>query len=102
MAGAKARAGIAVEILVKQDGVPPGWVSLKLLNITEDRPPSGPRRKIRESLLEISADTSQRFIICPEPVGHSTLNSSPKVVVKLLKCLDDQIVKRKPDRTAPV
>ena len=26
---------------------------------------------------EISAETSSRVIICPEPVGHSTLNSSP-------------------------
>ena len=30
------------------------------------------------SRLPISLATSNRVICCPEPVGHSTMNSSPK------------------------
>ena len=38
----------------------------------------------------------------PEPVGNSTLNSAPVVVMELLQGLDEQVVHREPDRTAPV
>ena len=36
------------------------------------------KRKIRESRREISAATSHSVIICPQPVGHSILKSSPR------------------------
>ena len=69
VAGAEACAIVAVEILVEKDVVLPVRIFLELLT------PS--RRKMLESLLLISLATSNKVNSLPEPVGHSTLKSSP-------------------------
>ena len=80
MARADAGAVVAVEVLVEQHQVPP--VRIALIQLDCRRAPAAGRpssfRKMRVSRREISAATSHSVIIWPEPVGHSTLKSSPR------------------------
>ena len=79
MAGAQARAVVAMEIFIKQRIVAKVRIGLVLLVSTKDRPPAlivaqEQPRKRRESW----AATSPKCMRTPEPVGNSTVNSSPK------------------------
>ena len=76
--GPEAGADVAVEVLVEEDQVAPVRVVLELRRAAVDRPATGRvRRNMLESRREISFATSKRVIRFPEPVGHSTLRSSP-------------------------
>ena len=78
VAGAQPRPVVAVEVLVEEDVVAPVRIGLELLRAAIDRPlPCSSRRKIRLSRSAISLRTSKRFIILPDPVGHSILKLSP-------------------------
>ena len=78
MAGAEPRAVVAVEVFVEQDVVAPVGIGLELLRAAVHRPPAvlvaqeDPREPVGDLL-----GTSKRFIILPEPVGHSILKLSP-------------------------
>ena len=75
---AEPRAVVAVEVFVEQDQVAPVRIVLELFRAAVDRPPAV--RIPQEdpvSRSEISLATSKRFIILPEPVGHSILKLSP-------------------------
>ena len=78
MARADAGAGVAVKVLVEEDEVLPVRVVVELLGATVDRPAAGAsRRKVRLRRSPSSWATSNSVMSCPEPVGHSTLKSSP-------------------------
>ena len=79
MAGAHAGAGVAVEIFVKEDQVTPVGVSLELFEIPEYR--SAAILILEENIGHAARQFSRDFpqvIKCPDPVGNSTLKSSPK------------------------
>ena len=78
MTGADAGAVVAVEVLVKEDLVAPVRVGLHTSVAPKTgRRPSGPRRKIEIRRREISSAISSRGRCWPEPVGYSTMKSSP-------------------------
>ena len=78
MAGAQPGAVVAVEVFVEQDVIAPMRIGLELLHAAVDRTPAMLiARKGPMSRSEISLLTSKRFIILPEPVGHSILKLSP-------------------------
>ena len=69
---------VAVEVLVEQDQVAPVRVGLELLHRPVDRPlPVFPRVNVFVSRCPITPATCASVSSRPEPVGHSTLNSSP-------------------------
>ena len=78
VAGARARAGVAVEVLVEENVVSPVGIGLERCGVAEDGTPTvlvaeeDTARRSGSSLL-----TSKRFIIRPDPVGHSTRKPSP-------------------------
>ena len=77
---------VAVEVFVEQDQITPVWVGLEffvppntgLLPACPEQPSKGPAEKSCISRRDISPATSQSVIIFPEPVGNSTLKSSPR------------------------
>ena len=79
VAGAEAGAVVAVEVLVEQDQVAPVRIVLEL-GACRRRPAAGRRRRAGTSPTAaalISFATSNSVMRRPEPVGHSTVNSSP-------------------------
>ena len=69
---------VSMEVLVEKNVVSPIRIFLKLLRPAVDgRFPSLSRRKMADSLRASSFATLNRFMYCPEPVGHSTRKSSP-------------------------
>jgi hypothetical protein len=77
MAGADSGPMVAVEIFVKRYIVPPARVGLELFRAPYiGRRPRLSRRHSLASRSAISLATSNRFIRCPEPVGHSILKLS--------------------------
>jgi hypothetical protein len=70
----QALAGVAVEVLVEEEQVPPVRVVLELLVVRED----GASRKMPIRRRLRSSATSARVIRRPEPVGCSTVRSGPK------------------------
>ena len=79
MAGAEAGAVVAVEVLVEQDEIAPVRVFLELPRAAVDRPPAVlvAQEDAAPAGAQISSATWYRFICRPEPVGHSTVKSSP-------------------------
>ena len=78
MARPQPAAGVAVEVLVEQDEVPPVRVVREApLRPLAGRVAAGVGRKSRASRSPISCATSARFSNRPDPVGHSTWRSSP-------------------------
>ena len=79
MARAEPGAVVAVEVLVEEDVVLPGRVGLEPLDPAEARPPSvlADEEERDQPLAEVGGDLVERELL-PEPVGYSTLRSSPK------------------------
>ena len=105
VAGAEARAGVAVEVLVERDLVVPGG------SVQEPRcAPSAGRRPSasRHEQADQPAWRGRRrprpaCSCCPEPVGYSTSKSSPKSIGVAQQRPDRcRHVEREPDRAAPV
>ena len=68
-----------MEIFVKQDQVTPVWIGLELFEIPETgRRPFSSCRNMLVMRRDNSPATSHRVIIFPDPVGNSTLKSSPR------------------------
>jgi len=70
---------VTVEVLVKEDQVTPVWVGLKLLEIPKHRPVTSLILKeyVRHTARQFSRYL-HRVITFPDPVGNSTLKSSPR------------------------
>jgi hypothetical protein len=78
MARAESGAIVAMEVFVEEDEVAPVRIGLEFLRAVVDEPPSMViAGENAVSRLAISLLTSKRFIIFPEPVGHSILKLSP-------------------------
>ena len=79
VARAESRAGLAMEVFVEQQVIAPMRIVLECSRHRRStgRRPCSSRTKRRVSRAVISAATSNRFIVRPEPVGHSTRNESP-------------------------
>ena len=76
--GAEARAVVAVEVLVEEEVVvPTGSVWNFSAPPHTGRRPFSSGRKIDTSRRPSSSAISNSVISTPDPVGHSTLNSSP-------------------------
>ena len=78
VAGAEPGAVVAVEVLVEQDQVAPVRIVLELRRAAVHRPPPVvvAQERRRQPPRDLLRDLEQRHVL-PEPVGHSTLNSSP-------------------------
>ena len=79
VARAEARPVVPVEVLVEEDQVAPVRVVLELRRAAVHRALGrrSSRRNVPASRRVISSATSKRFIWWPDPVGHSTVKSSP-------------------------
>src|SRR5437667_12491578 len=103
MAGPNSSSRVTVEVLVKENQIAPMWVGLELFEISEHRPATS-------LVLEKYACHPARQFARYLPQGHHLSRSSreldlevvAEVVVKVLHRLDEQVVRRKPDRAAPV
>src|SRR5947209_19615207 len=103
MAGPNSSSRVTVEVLVKENQIAPMWVGLELFEISEHRPATS-------LVLEKYACHPARQFARYLPQGHHLSRSSREldfevvadVVVKFLQRLDQQVVRRKPDRAAPV
>ena len=77
--GSQPGAGVAVEVLVEPDEVPPAGSSWSSgLSPWTGRRPSGPGRNSDTSRRERSSATSRQGQWLPDPTGCSTFSSSPK------------------------
>src|SRR5262249_10287261 len=103
MARADAGAVVAVEVLVEPDQVAPVRILLERAHPTVHRSPA-----IRASQEDPGEPTRQLGRDVPEgrararARGALDLEARPVEVVELLKRLDEEVVDREPDRTAPV
>ena len=79
MAGAQPGPVVAVEVFVEEDVVAPVGIGLELFRASIYRALAAARCAGRSGSADraISLETSKRFIILPEPVGHSILKLSP-------------------------
>ena len=77
--GAQPGAVVAVEVLVEEQVVLPRGVALQPFDPAEARPPAvrSDQEKRDQTLPEVGADRRRRQWR-PEPVGYSSVNSSPK------------------------
>ena len=76
--GTQTSAIISVEVFIEQDIVLPVRILLKFLRPAVDRTPAlASRKNMLVNRSAISLLTSNRFIILPDPVGHSILKLSP-------------------------
>jgi hypothetical protein len=74
----EARAVVPMEVFIEQNVVSPVGVLLKLFGASIDRSlATRIREKMLDNLRAISFATSNNVRCFPEPVGHSTLKSSP-------------------------
>src|SRR5215470_18964951 len=103
VAGADARAVVAVKVLVEEHEVTPVWVALEFLGAAVDGPASvgasqedarQPPRQLRGDLPEVQPRAGAGRELDLQGVAVE--------VVELLQRLEQQIVHRKPDRPAPV
>src|SRR5437667_4094518 len=103
MTCADAPAGIAVEVLVKQNEIVPVAVGLKFRNVAVDRPLASfiAEEDLRKSARELGGHFPQREHVSG---ARRELNFEivAEVVKKLLQRLDEQEVYGKPDRSATV
>ena len=80
MAGSQSGAVVAMKILVEEQVVAPMRIGLEFLSSLAQGPAAACiAEKMQVSRSLMSQATSKRVRICPEPVGHSTRNSSPSV-----------------------
>src|SRR5918994_7629497 len=103
MAGADARAVIAVEILVERNQVAPVRIALKLLGAAEDRPPPVliARKNSCQPLRNLACDLPE--IGCLTGAGRAFyLVAIAEKEMEFLQRFDKQEIYWKPDRTAPV
>src|SRR6185312_8678392 len=103
MTGADPAALVAVEVLIEQEEVPPVRIVLERLGVAVDRPaPVTPaQEEARESPRELGRDLPE----IEETAGAGRALDLQVVaveVVESLQRLDEQVVDRKPDRSAPV
>ena len=77
--GAEAGAVVAVEVLVEEDVVLPLRIGLEPLDPAEARPPAvGADEEDRDQpVAQVGGDLVE-VIRLPEPVGYSSVNSSPR------------------------
>ena len=104
VAGADARAVVAVEVLVEEDVVPPVRIVLVCARCRRRRAGarSSSRRKMRVSRREISAATSHERQHLSRAGRALHLEVVAEVMMELLQRFDEQIVHREPDRTPPI
>ena len=104
MAGADARTVVAVEVFVEQHQVAPVRIRLIARVAAVHRPLAVgiPQERCASAAAKSRPPLPTASCKFPEPVGHSTLKSSPEVVMELLQRFDQQVVHREPDRPAPV
>src|SRR5437016_4958774 len=103
MAGADSLAGVAVEVFVKGDVDAPVWIGLELFSVAEDGALAV--GAAQEDAGEAAGDFCGDF-----PKVHHLARAGwafyfevvAVVVMELLERFDDQVVKRKPDWSAPV
>ena len=102
--GAEARAGVAVEVLVEGDQSRPARVGLELVG--SRRTPGGGRRasagRCRSAGGASSSATSARSSSVPDPGRVLDVEVVAEVAVRSAQSLDDEVVDREPDRSAPV
>src|SRR5262245_51359177 len=101
--GAETAAGVAIVIFVEQEVVLEVRIGLHLLVAAEDRSPSvavAPE-DVDQAAPQLVGDLFQRLL----PAGPDRAFDAKLVaveLVELVQALDDQIVERHPDRTAPI
>src|ERR1700692_2462398 len=103
MAGAQASAGVAMEVLVKENQVSPMRVRLELLQVAE-------YRSVALFVTKKDDCHSARQLPCPYPQRLHVSRSSREldfeivtdIVVEFLQGLDQQKIHRKPDGATPV
>src|SRR5438552_2085117 len=103
VAGPEPGAGVAVEVLVEEDEVPPVRIGLKLVDTTEDRPPPIliTDEDAGEPAGQLQADLPERHeSVTARGAGH--LEAVAVEVIELLERLDQEVVDGKPHRPAPV
>src|SRR5579871_235740 len=103
MARAQARAIIAMKIFMEEDVVAPMLVALQERIAAVERPPAAfiAQEEVDEPVREVIGNRIQRQIL-PRAGGAFDQKIITIVVVELLQGLNQQIVDREPDRTAPV
>src|SRR5262245_50492090 len=103
MAGAKARAVVAVEVFVEQDQIAPVRVRLELLRTAVHRPPA--LFVLEEDIAAPARDLLSYFVeVHLPPRTGGTLDGEVVAVigVVLQERANDQAVDGHPDRPAPV
>src|ERR1700745_3457473 len=103
MTGADSGSGVAMEVLVKQDEVTPVRVGLEFFQVAEHWPSAA---TVSQEYARQTARQFARYL----PQRHHLSGSSreldfevvAEVVVKFLQRLDEQVVRREPDRSSPI
>ena len=103
MAGADARAIVAVEVFVKRDEIPPVRIVLKFLRTAENRPAAVfvAEKNPRESLGNFACDLPQIEHFAGACRAFDFV-AVAKEVMKLLQRFNEQKIHREPDRPAPI
>src|ERR1700682_5614583 len=103
VAGADARAAIPMKILVEVNHVAPVGIALKFLCPSEYRPPAvcTTQKDMREPPRDFSGHLAEVHHLA-RACRTLDLEAIAEIVMKLLQRLNDQIVERKPDGTAPI
>src|SRR5260221_13422388 len=103
MRGPKALAGVAIEILVKEQVVAEMHIALELRAPAENRPLAIvlAREEPSDSPRDLVGDTRDRHVAARSGRAFD-LEVVAVIAVKAVKRGDDEEIERQPDRTAPI
>src|SRR5262245_54850674 len=103
MTCSQTRAGVAIEILVKEQVIAPMFILLKLRVSVEDGPPPGGAALENRSQAPRQLHTYiPQVQMAPRPRWAFDREAVTEIPVEFLQRFNDQIVDRKPNRAAPV